>query len=55
MHSSFTTISTLMNNLYEGLSEVFLILLRNVETRDFVLQFIAEFIQKNSSRSKMQV
>ncbi|KAG6523946.1 probable ubiquitin conjugation factor E4 isoform X1 [Zingiber officinale] len=53
--SSFTTIKTVMNILYDGLGEVFLILLKNIDTRERVLEYLAEVIKKNSARSRMQV
>ncbi|GMH15690.1 hypothetical protein Nepgr_017531 [Nepenthes gracilis] len=53
--SSFTTIKTVMNNLYEGLSEILLSLLKNTETRENVLEYLAEVINRNSSRAHMQV
>ncbi|KGN59533.1 probable ubiquitin conjugation factor E4 [Cucumis sativus] len=53
--SSFTTIKTVMNNLYDGLSEVLLSLLKNTETRENVLEYLAEVINRNSSRAHIQV
>ncbi|KAI8541697.1 hypothetical protein RHMOL_Rhmol08G0082500 [Rhododendron molle] len=53
--SSFTTIKTVMKNLYDGLSEVLLCLLKNAETRENVLEYLGEVINKNSSRAHMQV
>lgn len=53
--SSFTTIKTLMNTLYDGLAEVLLCLLKNTETRDSVLEYLAEVINKNASRAHIQV
>ncbi|KAJ6802526.1 putative ubiquitin conjugation factor E4 [Iris pallida] len=53
--SSFTTIRTVMNILYDGLGEVFLNLLKNVDTREKVLEYLAAVIMKNSARSRMQV
>ncbi|KAG5535158.1 hypothetical protein RHGRI_023066 [Rhododendron griersonianum] len=53
--SSFSTIKTVMNNLYDGLSEVLLCLLKNAETRENVLEYLGEVINKNSSRAHMQV
>lgn len=44
-----------MNNLYDGLSEVLLCLLKNAETRENVLEYLGEVINKNSSRAHMQV
>ncbi|GFY82948.1 U-box domain-containing protein [Actinidia rufa] len=53
--SSFTTIKTVMNNLYDGLAEVLLSLLKNAETRENVLEYLGEVINKNSSRAHIQV
>lgn len=53
--SSFSTIRTVMNNLYDGLSEVLMCLLKNTNTRENVLQYLAEVINKNKSRSHIQV
>ncbi|GJN12753.1 hypothetical protein PR202_ga31060 [Eleusine coracana subsp. coracana] len=53
--SSFTTLKSVMNGLYDGLKDVFLILLKNLDTREKVLQYIAELINKNAARSGMQV
>uniref|UniRef100_A0A5B7AFM7 Putative ubiquitin conjugation factor E4 n=1 Tax=Davidia involucrata TaxID=16924 RepID=A0A5B7AFM7_DAVIN len=53
--SSFTTIKTVMNNLYDGLSEVLLCLLKNTDTRENVLEYLAEVINKNLSRAHIQV
>ncbi|KAL5723047.1 RING-type E3 ubiquitin transferase [Ranunculus cassubicifolius] len=53
--SSFATIKSVMNNLYDGLGEILLSLLKNTETRESVLEYIAEVITKNSSRSHIQV
>ncbi|XP_075645294.1 putative ubiquitin conjugation factor E4 [Castanea sativa] len=53
--SSFTTIKTVMNSLYDGLSEVLLSLLKNTDTRENVLDYLAEVINLNSSRAQIQV
>ncbi|KAJ6860828.1 ubiquitin conjugation factor E4 isoform X1 [Populus alba x Populus x berolinensis] len=53
--SSFTTIKTLINHLYDGLSEVLLALLKNSDTRESVLQYLAEVINRNATRSHIQV
>ncbi|KAK9742559.1 hypothetical protein RND81_03G182000 [Saponaria officinalis] len=53
--SSFTTIKTVMNNLYDGLHEVILLLLKKTETREKVLEFLAAVINSNSSRAALQV
>ncbi|XP_057971394.1 probable ubiquitin conjugation factor E4 [Malania oleifera] len=55
MLSSFTTIKTVMNNLYGGLTDVLLVLLKNTDTRESVLEYLAEVINKNSSRAHIQV
>lgn len=53
--SSFTTIKTVMNNLYDGLAEVLMCLLKNTNTRENALEYLAEVINKNSSRGHLQV
>ncbi|KAG0460236.1 hypothetical protein HPP92_023364 [Vanilla planifolia] len=53
--SSFTTIRTVMNILYDNLAEVIFMLLKNVDTRVKVLDYIAAVIMKNSARSRIQV
>ncbi|XP_027152767.1 probable ubiquitin conjugation factor E4 [Coffea eugenioides] len=53
--SSFTTIKTVMNNLYDGLAEVLRCLLKNTSTRENVLEYLAEVINKNASRAHIQV
>ncbi|KAL1824473.1 hypothetical protein ACET3Z_011251 [Daucus carota] len=53
--SSFSTIRSVMNNLYDGLSEVLMCLLKNTNTRENVLQYLAEVINKNKSRAHIQV
>ncbi|KAK4772848.1 hypothetical protein SAY87_027867 [Trapa incisa] len=53
--SSFTTIKTVVNNLYDSLSQVLLTLLKNTETRENVLEYLAEVLNKNSSRAHMEV
>ncbi|CAK9186044.1 unnamed protein product [Ilex paraguariensis] len=53
--SSFTTIKNVMNNLYDGLTEVLRCLLKNTNTRENVLEYLAEVINKNSSRAHIQV
>ena len=55
LFSSFTTIKSVMNGLYDGLKDVLLILLKNLDTREKILEYIAEVINKNASRSGMQV
>ncbi|KAL1291560.1 hypothetical protein HN51_060091 [Arachis hypogaea] len=53
--SSFSTIKTVMNNLYDGLYEVLFILLKSKDTRDSVLEYLAEVININASRAHIQV
>ncbi|XP_051121088.1 probable ubiquitin conjugation factor E4 [Andrographis paniculata] len=53
--SSFTTIKTVLNNLYDGLSEVLMCLLKNTSTRENVLEYLAEVINRNSSRAHLHV
>ncbi|XP_027359137.1 probable ubiquitin conjugation factor E4 isoform X2 [Abrus precatorius] len=53
--SSFSTIKTVMNNLYDGLAEVLLILLKSTDTRENVLKYLAEVININASRAHIQV
>ncbi|XP_055805669.1 probable ubiquitin conjugation factor E4 [Solanum dulcamara] len=52
--SSFTTIKTVMNNLYDGLAEVLMSLLKNSTIRENVLGYLAAVINKNSSRAQLQ-
>jgi ubiquitin conjugation factor E4 B len=44
-----------MNHLYDGLSEVLLALLKNSDTRESVLQYLAEVINRNATRAHIQV
>lgn len=53
--SSFATIKNVMHQLYDGLHEVLLKLLRYTDTREHVLIYLADVIQKNAGRSQMQV
>uniref|UniRef100_A0ACD5WWW2 Uncharacterized protein n=1 Tax=Avena sativa TaxID=4498 RepID=A0ACD5WWW2_AVESA len=53
--SSFATIKSVMNNLQDGLRDILLVLLKNLDTRDQVLEYLAEVINKNVGRSRMQV
>lgn len=55
LRSSYSTIKTMMNNLYAGLHELLHTLLKNPETRESVLEYLAEVINKNSSRAHIQV
>ncbi|KAL3525885.1 hypothetical protein ACH5RR_014257 [Cinchona calisaya] len=53
--SSFTTIKTVLNYLYDGLAEVLRCLLMNTSTCENVLEYLAEVINKNASRAHVQV
>lgn len=44
-----------MNTLYDGLSEALRILLKSTDTRENVLEYLAEVINLNASRAQMQV
>ncbi|PQM40166.1 putative ubiquitin conjugation factor E4 [Prunus yedoensis var. nudiflora] len=44
-----------MTNLYDGLAELLLLLLKNADTCENVLEYLAEVINKNSSRAHIQV
>lgn len=52
--SAFATIKTVMHQLYEGLHEVLLKLLKG-KNREFVLQYLADLITKNAKREALQV
>ncbi|PIA30355.1 hypothetical protein AQUCO_05600056v1 [Aquilegia coerulea] len=53
--SPFATIKSVMTNLHDGLGEVLLSLLKNTDTRESVLEYLAEVIKKNSARAHIQV
>lgn len=53
--SSYATIRTVLHQLYNGLHEILLRLLRSSETREYVLNYLAEVVTKNGARSQMQV
>ncbi|KAK1660457.1 hypothetical protein QYE76_048617 [Lolium multiflorum] len=53
--SSFAAIKSVMNCLQDGLRDVLLVLLKNLDTRDKVLEYLAELINKNAGRSGMHV
>ncbi|KAE9590331.1 hypothetical protein Lal_00028116 [Lupinus albus] len=53
--SSFSTIKTVMNSLYDGLAEVLLTLLKSTDTRESALEFLAAVININASRAHIQV
>jgi ubiquitin conjugation factor E4 B len=44
-----------MHQLYDGLHEVLLKLLKTANTREHVLMYLADLIEKNAGRSQMQV
>lgn len=48
-------IKTVMKGLYKDLGDVVLALLKNTETREHVLEYLGEVINKNSSRAHIQV
>jgi ubiquitin conjugation factor E4 B len=53
--SSYALIKTVMHQLYDGLHDVILKLLKTAEAREKVLQYLADVIQKNANRVQMQV
>eukprot|EP00252_Welwitschia_mirabilis_P016787 TRINITY_DN3721_c0_g1_i1.p1 TRINITY_DN3721_c0_g1~~TRINITY_DN3721_c0_g1_i1.p1 ORF type:complete len:1020 (+),score=199.58 TRINITY_DN3721_c0_g1_i1:182-3241(+) len=53
--SSFTTVKTVMHQLYEGLHSVIYALLKNTSTREKVLEYLAEVINKNAGRAHINV
>ncbi|XP_010258183.1 PREDICTED: probable ubiquitin conjugation factor E4 [Nelumbo nucifera] len=53
--SSFATIKTVMNNLYDDLEKVIRALLQKADTRESTIEYLAEVINKNSSRAHIQV
>ncbi|XP_057872482.2 probable ubiquitin conjugation factor E4 [Cryptomeria japonica] len=55
LSSSFTTIKTVMNQIYEGLHFVLYALLKNSNTREKVLEYLAEVIKKNAARAQINV
>jgi hypothetical protein len=55
LNSSYATIKMVMHQLYDGLHEVLVKLLRNAETKEAVLQYLGDVIQKNANRSQLQV
>jgi ubiquitin conjugation factor E4 B len=52
--SSYALIKTVMHQLYDGLHDVILKLLKTAEAREKVLQYLADVIQKNANRVQMQ-
>lgn len=53
--SSYATINSVLHQLYDGLHEVMLKLLRTSETRESVLQYLGLVVKKNVKRSQLQV
>ncbi len=53
--SSYALIRTVMHQLYDGLYDVILKLLKTAEAREKVLQYLADVIQKNANRVQIQV
>ncbi|KAG6550550.1 hypothetical protein Mapa_007919 [Marchantia paleacea] len=54
INSSSATIKTMMHQLYDGLHELLLKLLRSSDTREPVLHYLADLIQKNAKREAIQ-
>ncbi|CAK9231327.1 unnamed protein product [Sphagnum troendelagicum] len=52
--SSYALIRTVMQQLYDGLYDVILKLLKTAEAREKVLQYLADVIQKNANRVQIQ-
>lgn len=55
LQSTFTTIKTVMHQLYEGLHNVLYHLLKNSNTREKVLEYLAEVIEKNAARAGINI
>lgn len=53
--SSFATIKNVMHQLYHGMYEILLKLLKASDTREHVLMYLTDVIQKNAGRSQIQV
>ena len=53
--STYATIRTVLHQLYDGLHEIVLKLLKTSDTREYVLQYLGDIIQKNATRSQIQV
>ena len=49
LQSSIATIETIMNNLYDDLTAVILLLLKNADARENVLKYLAKVINRYSS------
>ncbi|CAM6096554.1 unnamed protein product [Calypogeia fissa] len=52
--SAFATVKTVMHQLYQGLHELLLKLLKSADNRETVLSYIADLIQKNAKREALQ-
>lgn len=55
LQSTFTTIRTVMHQLYEGLHNVLYHLLKNLNTREKVLEYLGEVIDKNAGRARINI
>lgn len=55
INSASATIKTMLHQLYDGLHELLLKLLRSSDTREPVLHYLADLIQKNAKREAIQV
>lgn len=55
LQSTFTTIKSVMHQLYEGLHNVLYHLLKNSNTREKVLEYLAEVIDKNAGRARINI
>ncbi|KAM1348081.1 hypothetical protein FF1_002369 [Malus domestica] len=55
LQSSIATIETIMNNLYDDLTAVILLLLKNADARENVLKYLAKVINRYSSWAHIQV
>ncbi|EFJ06900.1 ubiquitin-protein ligase, UFD2 [Selaginella moellendorffii] len=53
--SSCSAIKSCLHHLQDGLHEIVLKLLRSVDTREQVLGFLGDFIEKNAGRAQIQV
>ncbi|KAI3902309.1 hypothetical protein MKW92_037205 [Papaver armeniacum] len=52
---SSINLPAILSNLYDGLEDVLLCLLNNKDTRERVLEYIGDVIEKNSSRAHMNI
>ena len=55
LQSAFTTTKTVMHQLYEGLHTVLYHLLKNSNTREKALEYLAQVIDKNAARAQMNI